>query len=210
LTEEPKEKTEKAKTEEKQEKTAAKKTKWKGKVWFDILAPEEFGGMVLAQTPAIDPKTVAGRVVEVAVSDLLRDKAKYYMKMKFKVNKVSEKDARTVFNGFECIREHIFRMVRKRNDKVKTTFDVQTKDNWSLKVTSIAILRGNARASAVKGVRLLSEDIIKKTAEKSNVDELVKNVVNNSLQARIKKEGCKIHPIRFCDITKIKVMKAAG
>ena len=53
---------------------------WKGKKWYTISTPKLFGGKVIAEIPAGDPKTIVGRTLTAFLSDLTGDPSKYFYK----------------------------------------------------------------------------------------------------------------------------------
>lgn len=182
--------------------------KWKGKDWFDILAPKELGGSILSQTPTTDPKIILGRKIEVGVPEILNDRTKYYMKLKFRVIRIEGKSAETTFNGFECIREHLLRIVRKGNQKVETILTTNTKDGWLIKIKSLVVLNGNTTTTIQKNVRLFIENYLKDEANKNIMNELLRKVMTTETQMVIKRRGSRIYPIRFSEIARIKVLRS--
>jgi ribosomal protein S3AE len=199
-------KLEKEATADEEEKKIVVK-KWKGKDWFSILAPPLFDSTLIAQTPTTDPKNLVGRNIEVNVYNLTNDMKKQHMKIIFSIDKVEGKSALTRINGFECLREHIMRMVRKRNKKVQCIFDAKTKDNWLLKVTFLSILNGSPGTDVQKESRLFVEKTFMDAVQKMGINDLILSVINNQIQMKIKKEGSKIYPVRFCEVEKIRVVK---
>lgn len=181
--------------------------KWKGKDWFAILTPKSFGGNVVAETPATDPKTLVGRSIEVSVSDLLGQRGKDYQKVKFKVDRIDGKNAHTKFNGYVCVREFISRFVRKRLQKIEIIGDVKTKDEWVLQISSIAIMNRNVEKNIQRKVRAWVGNVLTETAGRSGIDEFVKFIMAGTIQHKIKKQGSKIYPVRFFEIAKIEVIK---
>jgi len=182
--------------------------KWKGKDWFSILAPAELGAKMLGQTPTTDPKTIMGRNIAIGVSDLVGDRSKYYMKINLRINKIEGKTALTVFNGFECIRERLMRMVRKRNQKVEGVFDVMTKDSWFLRVKPVTILNGNTTAAVQNKMRIFMREFLNDFSKNNKMSDILKKIISTELQMRIKREGSKIYPVRFSEIARIKVLKS--
>ncbi|MBN2042539.1 MAG: hypothetical protein JW754_01915 [Candidatus Aenigmarchaeota archaeon] len=182
--------------------------KWKGKDWFNIIAPENFAGIFLAQTPTTDPKNIMGRTIEVSVSEITGDRHRDNMKMKFVVERIEGKNAHTRFNGFESVREHVMRMVRKRNRKVQIIFDSVTKDGWLLKITALSILNGKTTTEIQKKSRRMMVDIINETTGSVTLNDLIRKIINTQLQMQIKKTVSKIYPVRFFEIEKIKVLRA--
>ncbi len=182
--------------------------KWKGKDWFNILAPRELGAKLLGQTPTTDPKSLVGRNMEVGVPDITGDRSKYYMKVNVRINKIEGKTCLTSFNGFECAREHLLRMVRKRNQKVENVFDVVTKDGWLLRIKPWTILNGKPAASVESKMRMFTMNFFNEFAKKNNTSDLIRKVISTEIQMRIKKEGSKIYPVRFSEVARIKVLRS--
>jgi small subunit ribosomal protein S3Ae len=183
--------------------------KWKGKDWFAILTPKMFNENFITETPTTDPKTLMGRNLEVNVSDLLKQPQKYYMKLVFKIDNIDDKEKRvyTRFNGYFVSKEHVYRVVRKRIQKVESVIYVETSDKWKLQISSIVILNRNTESEVQRKVRKHVESFIKEQASKLSIDDFVKLVVNGVLQMKIKKSGTKIYPVRFSEITKIEVKR---
>ncbi len=174
------------------------------------MAPKAFGGNLIAETPSLDPKSLIGRNIDVNMADLTGKSSKFYMNMRFRVNKVEDKNAFTMFNGYYCLREHLFRVVRKRSQKVRTINNVETKDNWRLQVTTLIILNRNTDVTVQKKERKLIHDYLEDFAKKSSLEDFVKATINGIIQKHIRKTGSKIYPVRFSEIEKIEVLKAGS
>jgi len=197
------------KTEKKQQKAEKPKAKkWKGKDWFAVLSPKFFGETYLADTPAMDPKSVVGRSIEVSVPEVTGNESKYYMKLRFKIDNVSDKKAFTRFDGLFSTRDFISRMVRKRSSKIRIINNIETKDNWSLRMSMVAVLLKNTDATTQKRVRENITQYLDSNAKKSTTDDLIKAAVNGFIQKNLKKSSSKIYPVRFMEIEKIEVLKA--
>lgn len=182
--------------------------KWKGKDWFNILSPHEFGAKIVGQTPSTDPKSLVGRTLEVGVPELTDDQTKYYMKINLRIVKVEGKTCYTSFNGMECTRDHLLRMVRKRNQKVETIVDIATKDGWLIRVKPWIILNGKPARSVETKVRHMLDKYFHELAKQNDIYELVKKIFSTEIQMTIKKNGSKIYPVRFSEIARIKVLKS--
>ena len=168
-----------------------------------------FNQNFITETPTTDSKTLLGRNLEVNVSELLKQPSKYYMKVVFKINSVDDKDKRvyTRFNGFSVSKEHVYRVVRKRIQKVETVIDLETKDKWMIQVSSLMILNRNTETEVQRKIRKHVEAFLKDQASQLNIDDFVRLVINGVLQMKVKKSGTKIYPVRFSEITKIEVVK---
>lgn len=204
--EQPKE--EKAESKEGKEKPRVERVtkKWKGKDWFTIVAPKSFGEAKIAETPATDPKTLLGRTIYVSVNELLGQKGRDYQKLSFRIERIDNRIAYTVFYGYDVAREFLSRVIRKRLQKVEIVGDFRTKDEWLLHISALAIMNRNVEKNIQTKVRLWAADNIKQSAEKAGVDEFMKYIVSGTVQHRMKKQGSKIYPVRFFEISKIRVV----
>lgn len=195
--------------EKKEDRGSKEKTirKWKGKEWFTVLSPKMFGENILSETPTTDPKNLVGRNLEVSIAELTGQAQKSHMRLKFRIDRIEDKKAYTTFNGYSCVKEYIFRVIRKRLQKVEIINTINTKDNWELQFTTIAILNRNTDAGTQKSIRKSIEEYLQKKAAKSGINELVSAVMAGIYQKEMRKMGNKIYPIRFSEIAKIEVLK---
>lgn len=178
----------------------------KGKDWYDILAPEMFNNVKLAETPAIDPKMVIGRTIESNVAELTGQANNYYMNIKFKIINIEGNIANTNFWEFSCAKEHLFRIIRKRSQKVRTISNVITKDGVKLQMVSLAILNRNTDIEIQRKVRALIVEELEKRTKETDLNNLIRSISSGILQKEIRKLGNKIYPIRFSEIERIEVL----
>jgi len=186
----------------------AKVKKWKGKDWFAVLSPKVFGEMHLADTPAMDPKSISNRAIEVSVPEITGNESKYYMKLRFKIERIEDRKAYTRFGGLSSTRDYISRMTRKGSSKIRMIGRLNTKDGWELRASLVAILLKNTDASVQKRVRENMMNLLKTNANKSTIDFMIKSIINGFAQKAIKKSSSRIYPVRFLEIEKIEVLKA--
>lgn len=168
-----------------------------------------FESRQIGETPTTDAKLLPGKTIEVSLPELGGPGQKFYVKLKFKVDKLEGTRATTKFHGLSLMNEHMYRIVRKRMQKVELITYVNTKDGWKLQLTFIAMLNRNTNSSVQTQVRVASEKFLKEFASQNTIDDFVKSVTAGSLQHNVRKMGNKIYPIRFSEITKIEVKKAA-
>ena len=74
--------------------------KWKGKDWFVIFSPKMFGERAVGETPATNPKTLAGRNIEVSMSDLTGQYGKDFYRVMLAVERIDGNTLHTRFNGY--------------------------------------------------------------------------------------------------------------
>ncbi len=168
-----------------------------------------FGKKQIGETPTTDAKLLPGKVIEVSLPEVGGPGQKFYVKLKFKTDKLEGKSVLTKFHGLSLMNEHMYRIVRKRMQKTELVTYVDTKDGWKLQLTFIAMLNRNTNSSVQTEVRTSSDKFLKDFAAKSTIGDFVKAVTAGTLQHSIRKTGNKIYPIRFSEITKIEVKKAA-
>lgn len=196
-----------------QQKKTSKKVaerKWKGKDWFNISAPDWLGGTKIAESPATDSKSIAGRVFEIPVSELTKDQSKYYMRLKLRAEKPQEMEVATRFHSFFCVNEYVMRMARKGVGKVPIFVDVETKDKWKLQVSIVAILNRRSNTEIKKKVRVFASKIMETMANDLNHGDFVKAAMAGVFQMKVKKGGSKIYPIRFAEVIKIETLKTGN
>ncbi len=178
----------------------------RGKEWYSIIAPEMFKEKVIGETPVGDPKTLIGRKLDVHLINLIDDLSKYYIKFYFKVKEVKGDKAYTEFDGLECLRDYISRMMRYGIARTDTVQDLTTKDGKKLRVKSITITSKKIKKNVEISLKLFVEEKIKKNIEVSKLDEFLKKTINDTLKNSILKEGSKIYPIRSFEIRKVEVI----
>lgn len=212
--EEPAEKAEEKPKEEPAEEKVKEKAprdrsvkKWRGKEWFTIQGPKMFRNAFLGETPTTDPKSLVGRVIEVGVPDVTNDPTKYYMRLRFRAESVENGTVQTRFDGYSCIKEHIYRVVRKRAQKVTSIDEMETKDKWKLQITTTLVLNRNVNTTVKKETRKFIRNFLNDSAKKLGMDDFIKAVISGVLQKKMRKGGSKIYPVRFSEIEKIEVLK---
>lgn len=142
-----------------------------------------------------------------SLAELMGQPAKHYMRMFFKIEGLEGKRLTTRFCGFLLSKEQIFRIVRKRTQKIEMIYTFETRDKWVIQATAIVVLNRKAEASVEKKMRHAVEAFLIEKAASMGIDDFMKLVINNVFQTGIKKMGNKIYPVRFSEIAKIEVIK---
>lgn len=146
--------------------------------------------------------------MEVGVPEITGDNSKYYMKVDVKITAIEGKTCLTSFNGLECTRDHLQRMVRKRNQKVESIVDVATKDGWVLRVKPWTILNGKPPSTVETKIRHMVASFFNDFASNNTMSDMVRKVLTTEMQMMLKKSGSKVYPVRFSEIARIKVLKS--
>lgn len=182
------------------------KDKWKLKKWYRVLAPEFFGSVEIATTPADDPSKVLGRSFEVSLFDLTGDFSKHHVMLKFQVVSVEEEVARTWFKGHELARDYMRSLIRRKSSKIATISNVTTSDGYVLRVTAVSLTTYRCKTSQKHAIRKEMMKILSEKASQMSLAEFVKSVVFGTLAAEIFESCKKIYPLRKVEIYKSKLL----
>ena len=175
----------------------------KGKTWYTIFAPTYFEGKEIGVTPASEPELLVGRRLTIPVTELIGDMEKYYMKITFRIVRVNGDKAFTDFDGFECMRDYIARMVVRRVRRIDVIQDEVSKDGKKLRIKTIAIISRKANRSIEKRIRKRIEEMVREAVSASSMDEFIKKVISGELKKKIFEEIMKIYPPRHFEFRKI-------
>ncbi len=180
--------------------------KRKGKKWYNILAPEMFGREEISETIADDPDKLIGRNISVSLINLVNDFKKYYMKFIFKITEVEGENALTIFEGSECMRDYISKMVNRWSTRVDTVQDLTTKDGVKIRVKGILIIPRRVKSSIKSSVRNDVRDSIKTEVERSTLNDVIKGIISDSIKTRVLRNAQRIYPVRNFEIRKAEIL----
>ena len=179
------------------EKAAQPKTrkktadKWKKKMWYTVVAPEEFERREIGETVAEKPEMVVGRIINISGRDLANQPKKQHIKLVFRVKGVSGNKAHTEAMGHFIKDDFIRRLVRRRSKKVMVVKNFSTKDGRAMKMKVVVVTERKAsamqRASLHKKTEELCRKFIAEIDSKKIVDELVFGTLPNKLYPELKK-----------------------
>jgi len=177
--------------------------KLKGKEWYVILAPKIFKEKEIGETPVSDIKTLIGRKVDVHLINLIDDLSKYYIKFYFKVKEIKDDKAYTEFDGFECLRDYISRMIRYGIKRIDTIQDLTTSDKVKLRVKTIIITSKKMKKNVETNLKKFVEEKMKKNVETNKLNEFIEKIINDNFKNSMINDGGKIYPIRAFEIRRV-------
>ncbi len=175
----------------------------KGKEWYEIVSPKLFDNKVIGETLAGDPKTLIGRKIESPLINLIDDLSKYYYKVFFKIKEVKENKVYTEFDSLECLRDYIMRIVRQRIERVDIIQDLETKDKIKVRVKTITIVNRRVSKNLEKSISEFIKKEIEKEVSSNNLDDFVKQIIEDKIKNNILKKGSKIYPLREFEVRKL-------
>lgn len=179
----------------------------KPKVTISIYAPPYFGERELGTTIASSVEQAIGRVIRVSLYQLTDDFSKQYLLINFKIVRVEDLKAYTIFYGHEYGREFLRSLVRRGTSRIDGIFDVMTKDGFKLRLTVTAFTFKRASRGQERAIRRIMREVVTKAAESMTLDQLSQEMVLGKTASDIYNLAKKIVMIRHLGIIKSKVLK---
>ncbi len=176
----------------------------KVKVWLKLVTPEFLGRKEVGEIPANEIEAAKGRRVILSAIDVLGDFNKYYLKFIFKVGEVDNQSAYLYFDGLECTRDYIARMIRRRVDRTDLVVDKVTKDGIKLRIKTITVTRRVPKGIRAK-IRNKIDEILSTETHQLTMEEFILKVLSDDFKSSIISVLNKIYPIRNFEFRKIEV-----
>lgn len=180
---------------------------WKEKQWYKITAPTEFGEEEIGITPARDPKILMKRRVESSLRELTGDFSKQYIKLYFQIKDVAGDTAKTRFVGHQVTTDYVRSMIRRGTSRVDALTNVKTKDNYKIRIHTLAITTRRAKSSQQRLMRETIDNLVQDAASEKTFHEFVDTVVSGKLASEVYHEIKKIYPLKRVEIIKTLVVE---
>ncbi len=181
--------------------------KSKSKEWYTIMSPKFFGRKIIGKTMVSDSKKLIGRKVIVSAVEVTNNFSKYYMKFILRVSNLDGDKLSTDFNGSECMRDYIARMVIRHIKRIDTVQDLTTKDKVKIRVKGMAVLSRKAKSNTLKRIRKHINYLIEDVVLKSKLEDIVEGILNDKIKSYILREIRTIYPVRNFEIRKTEIIK---
>ncbi len=178
---------------------------WKEKIWYEILAPQEFDEASLGTSPAREPEMLVDRKIETSMREITGDFSRQYVKLFFEVDHVSGEVAHTIFTGHKVTTDYVRSMIRRGTSRIDSITDATTKDGKKINVHMLAITVKRAKASQQKLIRETMRNMVLESAAEKNLDELVKEIISGKFASNIYHEAKKIYPLKKVETIKTRV-----
>lgn len=177
------------------------------KQWYEIVSPKMFGGKVVGETLAVEPKSLIGRTLEVSLMEVSRDYSKFYIKLRFRIERVDGQKAMAKFIGHDTMRERIYMMVQRHGRRVDVIEDVTTKDGVKLRVKIVFVLLKRVGASKKDATRRVAREKLIEIASNTNFEDLINMIIKGELAQQIRKECNKMYPVASIEVHKTEVLE---
>jgi small subunit ribosomal protein S3Ae len=194
------------------------------KEWHDILAPNLFTNQKVGKTivnrtqgTKVSSDSLKGRVLEVNLADLNKNEEVSYRKIRLRIEDVDGKNCLTNFWGMDFATDKLKNLIKKWQSLIEAHVDVKTSDGYYLRIFAIAFTKKQAnsnrktfyaQSSQIKQIRKKMIDIITKEATTSDLKELVKKFIPNSIGTQITNDCQGIYPLQNVHLRKVKILKA--
>lgn len=176
------------------------KVKIKKKRWVRIVAPKNFGDMVLGETYVTESRSVIGRCISVNLMAITRDPKKQNMTLKFRANALSGDDVLTELIGYELSSSTIKRLVKRGKDRLDDSILVKTQDGKSVVIKPFMVTVSKTKSTIRANLRNSNTKLIAQEAARIPFDKLILDITTFKFQKGIKDMLKKIYPLKSYEI----------
>merc|ERR1712241_692753 len=194
------------------------------KEWYNVNVPSIFDNPVPTLTPVnksagqkVSSDSLRGRVFEISLADLNRDAHEQaWRKVRVQVEEIKGFVCYTNFYGIDITRDKLCTLVKKWHTTIESFVQAKTQDGYLIRTFCIAFTRRHkrqvkatcyAKNSPQKLIRQKMMEIMVNECAKSNLRDLFKNFLSDTVAKQITKECSKIFPLENVLIKKVKVLK---
>lgn len=173
---------------------------------YTLVAPTYFDEVVLGYTPAKDPESVIGRTVEITLADITNDYSLMHIKLKFKAYEVIGNKANTKFIGSDFTRDYLRSLVRRSTTRVDGIFNIDTKDGFMLRITSLVFTESRIADRHKYAIRKIMREILEEEATSLDFSQFVLDIIQGKIATKIYRKSKKLVPVRKAEILKTKLI----
>lgn len=177
------------------------------KQWYEIVAPKMFGEKVIGETPAVEPKQLVGRKLEISILELTKDFSKFYIKLVLKIYRLEGNKAYTRLVGHDTMRERVYRMVRRHGRRVDVIEDIKTKDGVKVRMKVVFVLLKRVGTSMKDATRKLAREKVVELATSMEFEELIGSIISGDFGNEVRRYASKAYPIASIEVRKTEVIE---
>lgn len=193
------------------------------KEWFDVKAPNMFKNRQVGKTlvtKTIGNKVAADglkhRVYDVNQDDLQGGDGHSFRVFRLVCEDVQGKNSLLNFQGMRLTRDKNCEMIKKKHTMISAHVDVKTTDNFQLRVFVVGFTEKDkqqvkettyAQSHQVKLIRKVMVDTISKEVSNGDIQQLVKNLLQDKYASDIQKSTKHIYPLENVHVSKVKCVK---
>jgi small subunit ribosomal protein S3Ae len=181
--------------------------KKKKKKWFEIIAPKEFNSKRIGETLANEPNELVGRKLRVNLMNLIDDFRRQGVSVHFKIASVTDNTAICKTTGYDLLRSHVRRLIRKGSSKMDDSFVVEAKDGIKFRIKPFVVSRHKLNDSSVSSIRKKTSEFFKAKMEEADSVDIFGAIVRGKLQRELRSNLMKICPIGACEIRALELLE---
>jgi small subunit ribosomal protein S3Ae len=188
-------------------KTKTKKTLYKDKTWYDVIAPRSFKFKNIGSVIGLE-NNILDRTVETLLFDFTNDFNDINLKLRFKIVSLNKeaKKCETIFIGHQYTNDFIRSLVGRGSTKISTIQNLTTRDGFVYRLTTICVTIKRARSSQQIIVRKIMMDILKEFAKSLDHEKFIHGVIYGEFQNQIARVAKTIYPLSSCTVVKSKLL----
>lgn len=191
----------------KRKKTKVKRISFKDKKWITCFAPKIFDNREIGEIIGLED-TIVGRTLETLLFDFTERYSDISLKLIFKVINVNFENLRaeTIFQGHQFTNDYIRSLIGRGSSKIQTIINLNTKDNYKFRVTTICNTIKRARSSQIILIRKIMREILQEFAQSLNHEKFIAGMIYGEFQNQILRVAKTIYPLSSCVIIKSKLI----
>lgn len=178
----------------------------KKKRWVAIIAPKLFNEQLLGESFVEEPSQLVGRCVSVSLMTLTGDPQKQNVSVSFKIVGVQNDMVTTELTGYKLLPAAAKKMMRRKRNKIEDSFIVESADKKIIRVKPLIVTRGNTTGSVLATMQKLERAFIAKMISQSDVDSLIRDIVQKKLQSSLSQLLRRLYPVGACEIRMLEVI----
>ncbi len=173
---------------------------------YVIRAPSYFGNREIGTTFSDDSSKLIGRTVKVSLYNLTDDFSKQYIIIKFKIVRINDGEAQTVFYGHEYGREFLRSLVRRGTSRIDGYYNLKTIDNVAMRVQSTVFTVKRESAGKKRIIRHVMKEVLESSSQRLTLDQFAQELVLGKTASDIYNAVKKIILPRHVGIVKSKIL----
>ncbi|MBS3148035.1 hypothetical protein J4219_04070 [Candidatus Woesearchaeota archaeon] len=187
-------------------KAPAKAVIIKKKRWVAIIAPKLFNDQLLGESFVEEPANLVGRCVSVSLMVLTGDPQKQNVSVSFKIVGVQNDMVTTELTGYRLLPAAAKKMMRRKRNKIEDSFIVESADKKIIRIKPLIVTRGNTTGSVLATMQKLERAFIAKVISQSDIDTLIRDIVQKKLQSSLSQLLRRLYPVGACEIRMLEVI----
>jgi len=188
-------------------KPKIKKTAFRDKQWFTVLAPKSFNFKSIGEVIGTE-SNVVGRTVEILLFDITDNFSDISLKLKFKIINVNLEGSKceSIFVGHEYTNDYIRSLIGRGSSKIVTIINLTTKDRYIFRLTVVCTTIRSARSSQQIIIRKIMSEILGEFAASLNHEKFITGMIYGEFQNQIQRVAKTIYPLSNSTVIKSKLI----